>query len=186
MTQQVLDTIHARTSARQLGPPGPSREQTETIIQAAMSAPDHGRLRPWRFIVLQGDGRDTLGDALAKSLQSRVPDASPARLDAERKKPHRAPTIIVIATRVAPGKIPEVEQLLATGAATQNMCLAAQSMGLGSMWKTGPAAYDAGVKRALGLQEDDRIVAFLYLGTVIMSGVARELGAWHEKVSWMS
>ncbi len=140
-----------------------------------MSAPDHGRLRPWRFIVLEGDARQTLGEAMAESLQSRTPDASPARIGAERNKPNRAPTIIVVAARITPGKIPEVEQLLAVGAATQNMCLAAEALGFGTMWKTGAAAYDSKVKHALGLREDDQIVAFLYLGTVVLPGVPRRL-----------
>ncbi len=94
---------------------------------------------------------------MAESLQSRMPDASPAHIDAERNKPNRAPTIIVVAAHITPGKIPELEQLLAVGAATQNMCLAAQALGFGTMWKTGAAAHDSKVKHALGLREDDHI-----------------------------
>lgn len=175
MSTPILDAIHNRTSARQLSAPSPNRDQIESIIQAGMSAPDHGRLQPWRFIVLEGAARGILGEAMAESLRSRTPDASPARIDAERNKPNRAPTIIVVAARITLGKIPEVEQLLAVGAATQNMCLAAQALGFGTMWKTGAAAYDSKVKHALGLREDDHIVAFLYLGTVALPGVPRQL-----------
>ena len=152
-----------------------------------MSAPDHGRLQPWRFIVLEGAARGILGEAMAESLRSRTPDASPARIDAERNKPNRAPTIIVVAARITPGKIPEVEQLLAVGAATQNMCLAAQALGFGTMWKTGAAAYDSKVKHALGLREDDHIVSFLYLGSVVMQGASRESRSSRENdtVRWL-
>ncbi len=175
MPNQVLSAITNRTSARQLALPSPTRGHIASIIQAGMSAPDHGRLQPWRFIVLEGAARGILGEAMAESLRSRTPDASPARIDAERNKPNRAPTIIVVAARITPGKIPEVEQLLAVGAATQNMCLAAQALRFGTMWKTGAAAYDSTVKHALGLREDDHIVAFLYLGTVALPGVPRQL-----------
>ena len=184
MSRQVLDAIQARTSARQLGAPGPTQAHIESIIRAGMNAPDHGRLRPWRFVVLQDAGRETLGRDMSASLRSRVPDASEARLQAERDKPQRAPTIIVVAARIVQGKIPEVEQLLAVGAATQNMCLAADALGFGSMWKTGPAAYDANIKEAIGLEPDDHIVAFLYLGTVVMSGASRDLGTWEKLVRW--
>jgi len=124
---------------------------------------------------------------MAESLQSRMPDASPARIDAERSKPNRAPTIIVVAAHITPGKIPEVEQLLAVGAATQNMCLAAEALGFGSMWKTGQAAYDCKIKEVLGLKDEDHIVAFLYLGALALPGASRELGDSdeEEKVRWM-
>jgi len=187
MSTPLLDAIHARKTARQLSTPGPTREQVEAIIQAGMCAPDHGRLRPWRFIVLEGDARKALGDAMAESLQSRMPEASPARIDAERSKPNRAPTIVVVAAHITLGKIPEVEQLLAVGAATQNMCLAAEALGFGSMWKTGQAAYDCKIKEALGLKNEDQIVAFLYLGALALPGASHELGDSdeEEKVRWM-
>ena len=73
------------------------------------------------------------------------------------------------------GRIPEIEQVLAAGAATQNMFLAANALGFGAMWKTGEAAYDDDVKAALGLEASDRIVAFLYLGTTMLEAPRREV-----------
>ena len=169
-TLDVLTAINARTSALKLGEPGPSREDLQQIIAAGARAPDHGRLRPWRFVVVETAARERLGEAMAAVLRAKRPDANVAQLDAERAKVMRAPTIIVVAARIAKGKIPEIEQVVAVGAAVQNMFLAANALGYGAMWKTGGAAYDANVKLALGLEPDDHIVALLYLGTTITPG----------------
>lgn len=166
----LLTGIESRTSAAKLTDPAPTREHIERIISAGTHAPDHGRLRPWRFVVLHGEARRTLADAMADLLRRKNPAATAEDLDGERRKPMRAPSIIVVAAQITKGKIPEIEQVLAVGAAVQNMMLAAQALGYGAMWKTGGAAYDAGVKQALGLAADDHIVAFLYLGTTAVPG----------------
>lgn len=166
----VLSAIGARASARKLTEPGPTREHLEQILRAGANAPDHGRLRPWRFIVMNGAARERLGEAMAQALAAKVPGAGPDKLAAESSKVMRAPTIVAVATRVMPGKIPQIEQVLSSGAAVENMFLAAQALGYGVMWKTGDAAYDPGVKQFLGLTPDDYIVAFLYIGTVSVAG----------------
>lgn len=167
----LLQGIETRTSALKLSAPAPTREHLEQIIRAGTRAPDHGRLRPWRFVVLESEAsRRQLGDAFADILRARIPDATPEQLDKERAKPMRAPCIIVIAARIAKGKIPELEQIVAVGAAVQNMFLAAHALGYGAMWKTGAGAYNPEVKRSLGLLPEDHIVAFLYLGTTISPG----------------
>jgi nitroreductase len=166
----LLEGIQSRASAVKLGEPAPTREHLDIILRAGLRAPDHGRLKPWRFVVLEGDARSKLGDAMAALLQGKMPNATQAQLDAERGKVLRAPTIVVVAARIAPGKIPEIEQVAAVAAGVQNMFLAANALGYGAMWKTGAAAYDAAVKTALGLQPEDHIVAFLYLGTTVTPG----------------
>jgi nitroreductase len=166
----LLDGIESRTSPAKIGEPAPSREIIERIIAAGVRAPDHGRLRPWRFVVLQGDARRQLGNAMADMLRAKVPGATEEQLEGERKKALRAPVIIAVAAHITPGKIPEIEQVLAVGAAVQNMMLAAHALGFGAMWKTGGAAYDINVKRLLQLDERDHIVAFLYVGTVAATG----------------
>jgi nitroreductase len=107
---------------------------------------------------------------MADMLRAKMSGATQDQLDGERKKPLRAPLIIAVAAHATPGKIPEIEQILAVGAAVQNMMLAAHALGFGAMWKTGGAAYDANVKRLLQLDERDHIVAFLYLGSVATAG----------------
>lgn len=167
----LLEAIESRTSALKLSEPAPTREHLEKIIHAGTRAPDHGRLRPWRFVVLQSAAaRQQLGDALAEMLRTKMPNATPAQLDAERAKPMRAPTIIVVAAKIMKGKIPEIEQVVAVGAAVQNMFLAANALGYGAMWKTGAGAYNAQVKASLGLLPEDHVVALLYLGTTAAPG----------------
>jgi nitroreductase len=168
----LLTAIESRASALKLIEPGPTRAHLEQIMRAGVRAPDHGRLRPWRFVVLEGAAREKLGDAMARLSLVKFPQSTPEQLDGERRKVLRAPTIVVAAAHITPGKIPEVEQILAVAAGVENMVLVAQALGYGAMWKTGAAAYDAQTKAMLGLTERDHIVAFLYLGTTALAGTA--------------
>jgi nitroreductase len=172
----LMTAIDARASAARLTEPAPSPEHLDRILRAGARAPDHGRLAPWRFVVLEGSARDVLADAMASAKLHKYPDSGDADLIAERSKAMRAPTIVAVAARVDPAhKVPEIEQILAVGAAVENMILAAHALGYGTMWKTGPAAYDPIVKTALGLESADSIVAFLYLGTAAVEGRRREV-----------
>ena len=162
----ALDLLLTRESALKLDTPAPTEAELDTMFQSAVRAPDHGRLRPWRFVVIEGDKRTRFGDLMAEAMVRKDPDASEEMLGRERAKALRAPTIVVVAAHVQKGhRIPEVEQISATAAATQNIMLAAHALGYGAMWKTGEPAYDPGVKTALGLNADDDILGFLYLGT---------------------
>lgn len=162
----ALDLLQNRYSATKLSAPGPDRATLDAILHAALRAPDHGRLRPWQFIVIPEDRREAFGDLLADTLKSREPGVSDEELARERGKALRAPLIVVAAAKTQPSpKIPEIEQILSAGAAAENVMLAAQAAGFGAMWKTGAPAYDPSVKRALGLDERDAIVGFLYIGT---------------------
>ena len=138
----------------------------ENVFGAAIRAPDHGKLRPWKFLIFKGNARVRLGEIFAESLKARVPDAPIAQLESERKKPLRAPLIIAVIAKVKEdhAKIPVIEQILSAGAAAQNIMLAFHAQGYGCMWKTGAAAYDNFVKSALGLENKDQIVGFLYAG----------------------
>jgi nitroreductase len=180
----VLSAIEARSSARKLTEPGPTREHLEQILRAGANAPDHGRLRPWRFIVMSGAARAKLGEVMAGALAAKVPNASAEKLAAESSKVMRAPTIIAVAAKLTAGKIPEIEQVLSSGAAVENMILAAQALGYGVMWKTGDAAYAGGVKQFLDLTPEDHIVAFLYIGTVSVSG-APQVVSLEGLVTWL-
>ena len=162
----ALELLHTRESATRLQEPAPDAAALAAILKAAVRAPDHGRLRPWRFVVIRGEGRGRFGDLLAQSCKSRKPDMAPEMLARERDKALRAPLIVIVAARVQPGaRIPENEQILSAAAAAQNIMLAAHALGFGAMWKTGEPAYDPAVKEALGLQSTDAIVGFMYLGT---------------------
>jgi nitroreductase len=167
---ELLEGIGSRTSPLKLTAPGPSAAHIEQIIRAGTRAPDHGRLRPWRFAVFEGAAREKLGDAMANCLRARIPNAPQEQLDAARSKAMRAPTIIAVGAKINKGKIPEIEQVSAVSAAVQNMLLAAHALGYGAMWKTGAVAYDPAVKAMLGLAPEDHIVALVYLGTVLTPG----------------
>ena len=168
----ALDMLLTRESALKLQSPGPTRADLDVMFQSALRAPDHGRLRPWQFIVITEERRDAFGELLADSMARRNPAAPAEELARERAKAMRAPVIVVAAAKLAKGhKIPEIEQLLSAGAAVENIMLAANAQGFGAMWKTGAPAYDAVVKQALGVAPDSEIVGFLYLGTQVGGGI---------------
>jgi nitroreductase len=162
---ELFSAVETRTSAARLAEPGPSPEELDRLLQAAGRAPDHGRLKPWRFIVLTDTLREAFTAAAAEAKLARLPMTA-EQLAAEREKLNRSPTIVVIGCAVnrAQTKIPEIEQVIAVGAAAQNLFLAAHDMGYGVMWKTGAAAYDPAVKATVGLRPDDHIVAIMHLG----------------------
>jgi nitroreductase len=161
----AIEALNTRTTAKTYGENAPSKEELAIVLQAAVRAPDHGRLRPWRFMIIEGDQRRKFGDMLADSALRRIPGLSAGDLQRERDKAMRAPLIIVVACRIVPGtKIPVIEQILAAGSAAQNMLLALHAQGFAAAWKTGEAAYDPAVKRALGLAADDHLVGFVYTG----------------------
>lgn len=165
----ALDCLLTRRSVPPafLAAPGPDAAALDTLMRAAVTAPDHGHLTPWRFRVLEGEARRALGDLFAQALQRREPDAPEPLVEKERQKPCRAPTVIVVSAEVQPdiAKVPPIEQHLAAGAAIQNMLVAAHALGLGAIWTTGANAYDDGVKAGLGLAPGEDIVGFVHLGT---------------------
>jgi len=165
----LLDAIEAlttRASPLALTEPGPDAAALATMLRAAARAPDHGKLKPWRFIVVAGSARNALGEVLADALRKREPALPESAMDKERGKPLRAPLIVVVAARLREHKsVPAVEQIIAAGAAAQNILVAAHALGFGGFWRTGNAAYDNEVKAGLGLHSTDAIVGFLYLGT---------------------
>ncbi|HEY1888963.1 MAG TPA: nitroreductase [Steroidobacteraceae bacterium] len=183
---QAIDALLERRSAKTLSDPAPDDGALELLLECAARAPDHGRLRPWRFIVIRGSARGRLGELMADQLRRKLPDASAETLQRERQKALRAPLIIVVAAVCkAEAKVPAIEQVLAAGAAAQNIMLAAPALGFGAMWKTGDAAYDDTVKAALDLTAADAIVGFLYLGTAPADGVPPPVRTqWQDRVSF--
>jgi nitroreductase len=163
---QAIEALLRRHSARALKEPAPDDAALGLILESATRAPDHGRLRPWRFIVIQGENRARFGELLAEHLRRTKASVSDEALERERRKAFRAPLMVAVAAIITPdGKIPAIEQMLSAGAAAQNMLHAAFALGFSGVWKTGGAAYDEQVKVALGLESKDAIVGFLYLGT---------------------
>jgi len=158
-------TTRRSTVARMMDGPGPGDEDLKRIMEAGMRVPDHGRLTPWRFIVIRGDAREKLGDVIAEAYKKNNPDAIEEQVEIEQERLTRAPVVIAVVSRVQKEhKIPEWEQILSSGAACQTMLIAAQSMGHAAQWLTEWYAYDANVKQAIGAESGDEIAGFLYLG----------------------
>jgi nitroreductase len=185
MRMQAIDALLTRHSARALTEPGPDEAALELILAAAVRAPDHGRLRPWRFVIVRGAARERFGDVLAAHLHRTHPQIGEDSLQRERLKAFRAPLMVVVAARCNPEvrKVPVVEQILSAGAAAHAMMLAALALGFNAMWKTGEPAYDGGVKTALGLEPNDAIVGFLYFGTEAGEAATTAGVEWRPLVS---
>jgi nitroreductase len=149
-----------------LAAPGPSPADLERILAAAERAPDHGRMKPWQLLVLDDAARHRFAGAAAEAKRRRSSSMSEEQLAAEREKMLRSPTLVVVGCVVRENpKVPEIEQVIAAGAAAENLFLAAHDLGYGVMWKTGAAAYDPDVKALLGLKATDHIVGIMHLGT---------------------
>jgi nitroreductase len=151
---------------RNMASPGPTDEDLEKILRAGMRVPDHGRLTPWRFIVIRGEARDKMGQVLGEAFRMANPDCIDEQVEIEEERFARAPVVIAVASRTVPEhKIPEWEQILSSGAACQNMLTSALGMGYAAQWITEWCAYNDHVKDALGLEANDKVAGFLYLGS---------------------
>jgi nitroreductase len=156
----ALTALQTRTAAPRLVEPAPNPAQLEEILKAGLRAPDHGMLRPWKFLIIEGEGREKLAQVFVEAMKPE----DEARKQKLLTTPMRAPMIIVGVATIKEGKKP-VEQVCSMAAAIQNMSVACHALGYGSIWLTGGPAYDAGVKSALGLKLTDEIVGYLYVGT---------------------
>ncbi len=159
----ALDALLNRVSAPRLTEPAPDQLQRQVLFRAALRAPDHGQLRPWRFLTVEGSARNRLGELFASALGADVP---PEALAKALAMPLRAPLMVIVIARVQESaKVPAQEQVLAAGCATHGILLAAHAQGIGAVWRTGDMAYNARVAKGLGLADNEQIIAFLYLGT---------------------
>ena len=162
----ALEVLQQRVSAPRLGLPAPTQAQREAMLKAAMRAADHGNLRPWRFLFVEEAGLDRLGEVFLRAAQANNQELTEVEAERFLAMPKRAPLIcIVIAKCQSHPKVPQIEQLISAGAAAQNLLNAAFALGVGAVWRTGDLAYDARVKAELGLEIEEEVVGFIYLGT---------------------
>jgi nitroreductase len=163
---EILHFLHNRNSSPKLTEPAPSPEEMQCIFKAAMRAPDHAWLHPWRFITISGERLEAFGQVLEQCLMLRDPDANQAARDKARAAPLRAPLLVVVVARISEHpKVPPSEQRLSSGCAAHGILLAAEALGYAGIWRTGDPAFDRNVMDALGLGEDEEITGFLYLGS---------------------
>ncbi|MGB8212251.1 MAG: nitroreductase [Anaerolineales bacterium] len=182
----AMEAILTRHSVAKVKPDPLPRVLIESLLHAAVQAPNHYRVRPWRFAVLTGQSRQALGEVMAQSLQKHNPDAPEASLEIERAKPLRAPLVVAVGVdKPADPKVLEIENICAAAAAVENLLLAAHAARLGSMWRTGPSARDPEVKKFLGFEPDQSVIGFVYIGYPDLAAPAVERPSYEDRVVWM-
>ena len=168
----AITLLHSRNSAPKLCDPAPQGEVLDNMLKAALRAPDHAWLRPWRFLTITGQARERLGELFVNAAQQRRQEANEAVMTEQEcaklaAKALRAPLIIaVVASIQSHPKVPAIEQIISAGCAAHAILLAAHASGFAGVWRTGDNAYDPLVKEGLGLSAAEELVGFLYLGTI--------------------
>ena len=168
--EQVINWIKSRRSIGNLTIPAPTQEQLTAAIECAMTAPDHKKLQPWRFIVVEKQARHEMGRALLAAAEAKALRDGDEINDKTAQKtlnmPLRAPMIITVVTKMQyHEKVPAFEQLLSAGAAVQNLILALKAQGYSTVWRTGPLANEPAVKSYFNVGAEDYITAFVYVGS---------------------
>lgn len=161
----LLNTRHS-TPSRLINAPAPDDTQLQALLEAAVRVPDHGQLVPFRLLLLRDAARVAFGERIAEIHQRNDPDAPEKALQKDRDRFNQAPLVIVVIARLTPGhKVPEQEQLLSAGCVAYNILLGAHALDFDAQWLTGWAAYDADVAALLGLAENEKVIAFVHVGT---------------------
>lgn len=167
--QIVHDTIQQRRSVGVLTEPAPTQQQLLRALQSAWFAPDHRRLKPTRFVVIETEQRQAFAEVLVRAfLHDNQADETfePAQQQKIRQQVLRAPLLVLALTKIQQHeKVPAFEQLLSTGSAVQNVLLSLQAQGFASMWRTGNLVESSYLKQALGLTVEDYISGILYIGS---------------------
>jgi len=162
----ALTALHSRVSTNLLCEPAPTKEQLENIFKAGMRACDHRNLTPWKYIVIEGEARNRFGELMVRvktAMEGKALDS--ALTEKIKSKPLRAPTIIVVVANITShDKVPDSEQLYSAAASAQMMMVAAHAQNLGAIWRSGSLMFRKEMRSGLGLNEQDQIVSFIYLG----------------------
>jgi nitroreductase len=185
---EVLDLLGRRRSVppHLLGGPGPSPDEIELMLTIASRVPDHGKLVPWRFLVIAGTARLNVGEAIAAAFQADEPAASEERVATERGRLARAPLVIAVVSRAKPHvKIPEWEQILSAGAVCMSLVVAANAMGYATSWLTEWYAFDRRIVDGLGLAPDESIAAFIHIGRPTQQPADRPRPALADIVTYL-
>jgi nitroreductase len=166
--QALLDYLKTRRSVGIgfLKEPGPNAAELDEILRIGTRVPDHGKLAPWRLVMIDGEARRAAGEKLAMIAKANNPALDEASLDIERRQFLPAPlTIGVIFSHKPLAKAPEMEQLLSAGSVCFNLLNAAFALGYAASWVTRWYAFDAGAQQMLGAKGGERFVGFIHIGT---------------------
>ncbi|MCY4046095.1 MAG: nitroreductase [Cellvibrionales bacterium] len=165
--ETLIQFIQSRNAHAKLIAPAPNAHELQQVFSAAYRAPDHAKLTPARFRVIEGEGLHALGALFVEvnQIASNHP-LSESEKQSILKKPLRAPMIIVASCEVqAHEKVPEIEQMLSAGCSVQNLLLSIEALGYGAIWRTGNIAFDPKVHAGLGFSENEKMLGFIYIGT---------------------
>jgi nitroreductase len=183
------ELIHTRQhiGPKHLVEPAPDAATLRELFAAAAAAPDHGQLRPWRFLVLGDAARQRLSEVFVEALLARDPDALPDQIDDARKKAFRGPVLILAIAdlRAADEDVAPFERLLSLGCAIQNLLLAARARGYGSGLSGGRALRTDVLRQAFGIAEGEHAICFISLGTPTRSKPIRPRPAVDDFVRWV-
>lgn len=176
MTRNAVEQMLSRQSVavRKLGAPGPDANEVETILQTALTAPDHGGLRPWRVIVIGTEAREGLASLFIAAKRKAQADLNDIEIQRERDKAMRPPVLFAFLARSRadrPG-ITEAEQLATAGAAMQNMLVATHLMGFGAIILSGARCEDADIRAALGIDPAEHFLGFISIGSILQPPIA--------------
>jgi nitroreductase len=185
--ESLIEYLKTRRSmpAFQMKEPGPSKAEIEEILTLATRVPDHGKLAPWRFIVMTGDERQRISLALSKIARTEKPDLSEEMIKVEETRFTRAPVVVAVVSRAAPHvKIPEWEQLMSAGAVCLNMVIAANALGYVSNWLTEWMAYSEKAYEIIGVKPGEKIAGFVHIGSTDFPITERPRPELSEIVTW--
>lgn len=166
-TSSALALLHTRRSGkpRDMIAPGPSPAQMRAIMEAAIRVPDHGKLAPWRFVIVEGNKRDRLATLLTDAYRTEKPEAGRLEIESMEQFARQAPALVVaLSCPIAGSKIPVWEQELSVGAACMNLLTAAHASGFVGSWLTGWPTYSHAVRDGFG-GEGERIAGFIFIGS---------------------
>jgi nitroreductase len=163
-----LEYLMSRRSgrAREMVGPGPTADQLAAMLEIAARTPDHGKLSPWRFVIVADDNRSALADLLRRALDENQPEATDAhRHKADEFAHHGEALVVLLSSPVHGHKVPVWEQELSVGAAAMNLLHAVHAHGFVGSWLTGWAAYDPLVRDAFCTGPHERIAGFFFIGS---------------------
>jgi nitroreductase len=165
---RLLHRIWARRSTppRHLAAPGPTDDEIRMIVRAASRAPDHMRLKPFRFLVIPADARESLADVFEAAERELDPGIAGEKLERAREKALHAPTLLAVISRVQENaEVPEIEQRASAGAALGYIVLAADLLGYGAMAVSGRKVATTAMRRAFNLARNEEFLCFVGIGT---------------------
>ena len=189
MNSELISYLESRRSvpAKMMSEPGPEENTLRDILTIAARVPDHGKLAPWRFIVIRGEARDRLSKQFGEIALKKNPDMGDEERDQEFSRLTRAPVVVAVVSRAQQHpKIPEWEQVLSSGAVCTVLYMAANAHGYAANWLTEWMSFDSEALALIGVVEGEKLAGFVHIGSSDMIPADRPRPDIEELTTWMS